>query len=197
MTNKLPVVGKTYKCTQRGLWWHKESLVCGVYQNKVWIDMCYGNNQEIISLEAFFRSHEEFPKDKAETKPTIKENLQVGLNNEVKEAVWQLYSELSNESECHFNKKDALERKSHVLLRAIIAASEIAGQIEEIENNNNTLNKIIAIIEQKDLNEIKEFCRRNGFDHPLLDFASEDDIIEKIKEQNEDVITKIYNTINV
>lgn len=78
----------------------------------------------------------------------------------------------------------------------IMAASEIAGQIEEIENNNTILNKIIAIIEQKDLNEIKEFCRRNGFDHPLLDFASKDDIIEKIKEQNEDVITKIYNTIN-
>lgn len=71
MTNKLPVVGKRYKCIQRGLWWHKESLVCGVYQNKVWIDMCYGNNQDIISLEAFFRSHEELPEDKAETECSV------------------------------------------------------------------------------------------------------------------------------
>lgn len=90
MTNKLPVVGKRYKTKGRGLWWHKESEVCGVYNGKVWIDMCYSdNNNKIMSLEQFYGSHEELPEDKAETKPEAQSHVSE-LSPEVKEAMKKL-----------------------------------------------------------------------------------------------------------
>lgn len=67
---------------------------------------------------------------------------------------------------------------------------------EPIIKKISTLDKIIKIINDKDISEIKDFCRENGFNHPLLDFASKQDIINKIKEQDNDSLKIIYNKIN-
>lgn len=88
MTNKLPVVGNQYK----------NKITKDIYKafkHKARENCYFMENQSqgwdlVVPLHDFFIEFEELPEDKAETKPTIKENLTLELSPEVKEAIEKL-----------------------------------------------------------------------------------------------------------
>lgn len=89
MTNKLPVVGKKYRDKIHHIVFKVDNIIDG----KLYYTM---DGRKLIANMPILIEHwnyfEELPEDKAEIKPTIKENLTLGLSSEVREAMEGLRS---------------------------------------------------------------------------------------------------------
>lgn len=95
MTNKLPVVGKRYRELHNFNEWECSDLIIENEQSETGFAIMTAlhnkTKRKVFNLNNyFFRFFEELPEDEAETKPTIKENLQVELSPEVKKAMGEL-----------------------------------------------------------------------------------------------------------
>ncbi len=122
MTNKLPVVGKRYKRIpsyedQKEIIYKVLRVGCNTFGSTHYLVEEEGDPESahFVLEYDFFELFEELPKDKAETKPTIKENLQVELNPEVKEAMEGLRKILIKENDSMFFTVHQSEYTTEVL----------------------------------------------------------------------------------